>query len=117
MKDLKQKSLIIWSVVVILLTLSPMPVGTISAPANSDKLAHIVLLGIFSFLVFMNLVPRFKEWKAFLLSVILSSIFAALIEIIQIFVPGRTSDFFDFLAGTSGAFIFALAATLFNKKK
>jgi VanZ family protein len=117
MKNLKQKLLFIWSLVVIVLTLTPMPVGIISAPTYSDKVAHIVLFGVFSFLVFLNLVKKYKEWHAFFLSVLLSFIFSGFIEIVQIRIPGRTACWFDLLASVSGAVAFASASVLVKKNK
>ncbi len=117
MKNLKQKLLIIWFAVIIVSTLAPMPVSTISASTYSDKIAHIILFGLFSFLVFFNLAAKYKEWRAFFLSVISSFIFSGLIEIIQIHIPGRTASWFDFFAGVLGAVVFALAAALISKNK
>jgi VanZ family protein len=117
MKNFKQKLLIIWFAVITVSTLTPMPVSTISAPAYSDKIAHIILFGFFSFLVFLNLAAKYKERQTFLISVISSLIFSGLIEIIQTRIPGRTASWLDIMAGVFGALVFTMAAIILNKKK
>ena len=81
-------------------------------PANSDKLAHLLLYGVLGAL-FLRARPDFVERRepsrrlavlCILLSFIFCALFGAVDEWHQPFF-GRTKDVFDWLADASGALI------------
>jgi len=75
-----------------------------------DKLGHMVLYGILSFLV--SLALNFKKLKIGKIyvyyGVLLVFIFAFIEELTQGFYPNRTLDFFDLLADLVGLTLFSL---------
>ena len=62
-----------------------------------------------------------KEWKAILISIITSFLYACTDEFHQLFVAGRTSQFTDVLIDTSGAIIgaiiFSILMAIISKSK
>ena len=72
---------------------------------NADKLAHMAEYFILSLLVYLALVKAHtcKAPAAAVFSVIIISIYGASDEFHQNFTPGRTVDFFDWLADLTGA--------------
>jgi hypothetical protein len=69
---------------------------------DSDKWMHIVLFGGLAVMLRWNLV-EFR--RAFLISVGVASIFAALTELVQALIVYRSAEFEDFLAGALGALL------------
>src|SRR5438094_6997194 len=75
--------------------------SVVAAPdfSGSDKVAHFFVYGLLG-----TLVCRLgRGWRAALWSLLAVSTFGATDEWHQYFVPGRSCDFFDWLADTSGA--------------
>jgi VanZ family protein len=77
-----------------------------------DKLAHAFLFGSLAFLIVRLLVlfPALKIKIAISAAVVLSVFYAALVEYLQLFIPGRSMSEFDLLAGLIGVFIAVLFA-------
>jgi VanZ family protein len=70
-------------------------------PGFSDKLEHVfafVVLGTVTVLA----APRSFSWQRFLA---LSVSFAAVLEVTQVFVPGREASFLDLSASLTGAIL------------
>ena len=73
--------------------------------AMGDKLAHLLVFAILSLLIHRGLAqerglsPARARWIAFLIT----SIYGALDEFHQLFVPMRTVEFADWIADTLGA--------------
>ena len=83
-----------------------------------DKLQHILAYGALSFTIGLWISPLF--WKnrkvlALLLTTLIGSAYGAIDEFHQYFVPGRSSDIWDWLADTMGAFLGALAIMILFK--
>jgi len=77
---------------------------------HMDKLVHAGEFGLLAFLVFRAMLwPQFKGFQrhqlvnAIISVMILASIYAAIDEIHQMYVPGRAAGFGDLLADISGA--------------
>jgi VanZ family protein len=69
-----------------------------------DKIVHIILFGVVTFLVNISISARgFGQKFAAIISFIGGSAYAGLAEIIQLFVPGRDCSLHDFYAGVIGA--------------
>jgi len=84
-----------------------------------DKLQHLLAYGALGFAIGLWASPAF--WKrrpalAVLLTTLAGSVYGAIDEIHQHFVPGRVCDFWDWVANTLGAFLGALAILLLAKK-
>ena len=89
-----------------------------------DKVVHILMYATFAFLCLWGYRKQFidngVEYKkrAIWLAVIISIAYGGLTEIIQeTLVPGRTGDWFDFLADSIGTGIGALVFYLFFHRK
>lgn len=72
---------------------------------NADKLAHMAEYFILSLFVYLALVKvhAFRTPAAAFFSIMIVSIYGASDEFHQNFTPGRTVDFFDWLADLTGA--------------
>ena len=79
------------------------------------KSAHIIVFAALGFCFANTLKYRLKGRKLFLISVCLTSFYAVTDEVHQIFVPGRSGRFEDWLIDTAGALIgVSLAFILWN---
>ena len=92
-------------------TTLPQPPGLL----GWDKLQHFIAYGILGFAIGLWISP--PTWKqrprlALLLTTLAGSIYGAIDEIHQYFVPGRHSNILDWAANTMGAFTGALALML-----
>ncbi|MCP4570012.1 MAG: VanZ family protein [FCB group bacterium] len=85
-----------------------------------DKLAHFGEYFLF-FLLTYRALANFREgqphFSVYIVSVVLSIIFAALDEYHQSFVKGRQSDIYDLGADTIGIVLGALLHYLFGRRK
>ena len=93
----------------------PRPPG----PLGWDKLQHLLAYGAFGFAVGLWMSPAF--WKnrvalALLVTTIIGSIYGAIDEVHQYFVPGRHSNVWDWVANTLGSLLGALAIMVVMRK-
>jgi VanZ family protein len=89
----------------------------INQMVNFDKIVHMILFGVVTFLMNGSLILKgFSRKSAAIISLLAGAAYAGLAEIIQLFVPGRTCSIYDFYAGVIGAII-ALAVIHFIKFK
>jgi len=84
-----------------------------------DKLQHLAAFAVLAVAVGLWVSPSF--WKrrsvlSLLLIAVVGSAYGAVDEIHQYFVPGRFSNFWDWLADTLGAFLGAAAVLLLMRK-
>jgi VanZ family protein len=73
-----------------------------------DKLAHFVEFGLFAFLAFRSfsqMSHRITANRAVLISALFLSFYAALTEVVQQYVPGRSSDLYDLIMDVLGALV------------
>ena len=89
-----------------------------------DKVVHILMYATFAFLCLWGYRKQFIDngiayrKRAIWLAIIISIAYGGLTEIIQeTLVPGRTGDWFDFLADSIGTSIGALVFYLFFHRK
>ncbi len=71
---------------------------------------------IFSLLIYLA-ASQYKIKNSFLIAVLTASFFAILIEVLQLFVPLRTSNFFDALSGILGSFLILFFKIKKRRKK
>ena len=83
-----------------------------------DKIGHLVLMGVFSFLVNLMLGARsFQIWKIrYLWGSLIVFVIVTLEEISQIFIRGRSFDLTDLAADYLGIFLFGELARLFHQR-
>jgi VanZ family protein len=106
----------VWTILVFVAIAYPSPdIPDITKFDFSDKIVHMILFGVFSFLTNGALRARgVGKKRAKLISFLGGAAYSGLAEIIQLFVPGRSSELFDFYAGVVGA---VLAIVFISLKK
>ena len=89
-----------------------------------DKVVHLLMYAAFAFLCIWGYRKQFisngkaYQKKALLLAVVISIFYGGLTEILQEYlVPGRTGDWFDFLADSIGTLLGVLVFHLFYRHK
>lgn len=88
---------------------------------SADKLAHISIYFVLCWFfhrafLFQQSLPLFKKWSL-LSAFILTCLYGYFDEVHQLFVPGRTYDYFDMLADAIGAFIYVILAVGVSRYK
>ena len=88
-----------------MLALDSIPGRDLPAVSGVDKLAHLALYGVLGALSTNAVVPPSQRPGARVLGAVILgvSMFGAMDELHQAFVPGRTPDVRDWLADTAGA--------------
>lgn len=96
----------------ILFILTSLPTGLALKTDFSDKVNHFGAYGILSVLLFLNLKLQYKneviKKYAGTFTIIIASIYGMLDELHQIFVPGRSAEFWDWLADFAGSVVAVL---------
>ncbi len=93
----------------ILFVATTLPAQDLPKTGVSDKIEHFLAYLILS--VLLNLTVMFQnkysglKKKAWLYTLIVCLIYAALDEIHQLFIPGRDCDIFDWLSDSSGVLL------------
>lgn len=85
-----------------------------------DKILHFIEYSIFSALLFLAFFTSGKEFlkkHAFLISSLVGIAYAVSDELHQKFVPGRSCEFFDFLADSLGIIVIQIGIWLYLKRK
>jgi len=93
----------------------PRPPG----PLGWDKLQHLIAYGALAFTIGLWVSMAFwkrRPWCAVLLTTMVGSVYGAIDEIHQYFVPGRHCDILDWVANTIGSFLGALAMMFIMRK-
>ena len=98
---------------IILFILTSLPTGlAIETKDISDKFLHFGAYGLLSILLYLNLYfqDKIKILNKFpaTFTVLIASIYGLLDEIHQMFVPGRSAEFLDWLADFSGSLVAVL---------
>jgi len=108
-KRLRYLITIFWTILIFVLLTIPLPQTKDAGASYADKIVHAVLFGVFTFLIYYSLVLGVKNRKKLLFfSVLLGIFYSFLGEVLQFFIPSRTSSELDLLAGISGILISAL---------
>ena len=96
----------IWFIVITILTLSPhVPIPDLAA--GQDKLEHIVAFGILALFICRSFKPdtKYSPVDKVLVAALIVTIYGALDETIQGFVPHRDASIWDLTADIFGAFL------------
>ena len=107
--------LLLWTLIIFLLTLTPLPANPYTGTAHLDKMVHFLLFGIFAYIFIKSRAEEFEKRKLLIISFCVSAFFAGMIELLQNFSPGRSCDFWDFFAGAIGSVCFLAFAVYKNK--
>jgi VanZ family protein len=101
--------LLIWSVIILFLTLFPgdnISPPEFLLPAHLDKIIHYVLFLVFAILCYYSFPGNSQSGKinpvSILMIVAISLVFGGIIEFLQRFIPGRGSELADILADGAG---------------
>lgn len=84
-----------------------------------DKIIHFLEYAIFAVLVyrsFSNISDRLSDRSIFLLSILFLSLFAALDETYQKFIPGRQPDLTDAISDISGSILILILLWLWRRR-
>ena len=95
-----------WSILICILLFLPLSIG--GEPflfAGEDKLVHLGMFGGWSFLLSMSLVSYEDGFLSQFITVVIVIAFAGGSEYTQQFIPGRGSDWIDFLVDLLGGMI------------
>jgi VanZ family protein len=88
---------------------------------SSDKLVHIAVYGLLAALCYISLVHQKKfpilAKNAFLITVLIVSLYGATDEFHQYFVPNRDCEFWDWLADFIGAVVMIILIKYYLVKK
>jgi epoxyqueuosine reductase len=98
----------------------PMPPSNGSGISILDKLVHIFIFGVLSFLIFRvrQLEKNHGDIYQGATTFIITTVYAYICELYQTFVPGRTASDYDLMAGMIGAALgIILAIRMFKNKK
>lgn len=104
-------------VALLVLTLAPLPAlaDRLASTDHFDKVAHFVLLGGLTVMLYWTLAAESRPPMGRVVGP--AAAFAALIELLQAPLPYRTTDVWDFVWGTVGAFVaYGLVALLANRR-
>jgi VanZ family protein len=82
-------------------------------PGQWDKLGHFSAYGLFAVLGFFIVTTR-KSYQQLCLGIIL---FSAVMEVLQHYIPGRVSSFYDLGANTLGVALGGIIATALLESK
>lgn len=117
---------IVWSVIILVLTLSPrvyVPQELSWDLFRVDLLAHAFLFAVLVWLLIISFTKqqadRALQSNAAYLAIAMAMAFGVLIEVLQGFIPERSFEYLDMAANTMGAFlgwgVFTIGKTLMKK--
>lgn len=110
---------LIWAVLVAVLMLLPSDAFPKSDLLSYDKLAHIAVFGICSFLLCyaMSLAPLKKTIRTSFIAFSICTVYSSSLEYLQQFVPGRMFDTYDFIANFTGGLVGVIFFSIFIRQK
>jgi len=124
MKLLKaDRALILWSLSIFLFMILPIsPDSTVDRIGNdinySDKVFHLILFGVFAFLLASTFQARnVKKVNIYIFGFLISSFYAGLSELMQLFTATRTASWGDFFSGVIGIAATFLIIYVRDRKK
>ncbi|KYG85702.1 hypothetical protein AWW67_00200 [Roseivirga seohaensis] len=110
---------VLWAIVLAVLMLLPQDSFPESKLLSYDKLAHLGVFGILSFLVLLG--KRNKEDKvrlenkSLIRALTICIVYGLVLESLQSVVPGRMTDIYDLLSNTIGAIAGVVVFSTFIK--
>jgi VanZ family protein len=114
-KDKQSKKFIYAALVfywMILLVATSLPTHSLPDIGGGDKIKHFSAYMVLSVLLSLSLLvqdkSRFLKKYAFISAVVIAAVYGLFDEIHQMFIPGRTCEFMDWVADVGGAITGAL---------
>jgi VanZ family protein len=110
---------IIWALILGIVMLLPQDQFPDSQLLSYDKLAHIAVFAMLSFLISVacSHKGRGKTTKSTIRALTICLVYSSLLECCQHFVPGRTLDGYDFLANYTGGLVGVIIFSIFIRQK
>lgn len=113
---------IVWSVIILVLTLSPgvyIPQEFDWKLIREDLLAHFFVFAVLVFLMMQGFTRQHTNASlrsnASVYAVVIAVVYGGVLEVIQGFIPERSFDYFDMVANAVGSFSGWGAFTLMSK--
>jgi len=106
---------LIW--LLIILSFSVIPVQGLQAGHPMDKIAHFVIYGITSIILFRILRKKMSLLKTTVFSISFASLYGLAIELIQHVLPWREFSFLDEASNFSGALVFSVIYAIREYKR
>lgn len=113
---------IVWSVIILVLTLSPgvyIPQEFDWNLIREDLLAHFFVFAVLVFLMMQGFTRQHTNASlrsnATVYAVVIAVVYGGVLEVIQGFIPERSFDYFDMVANAVGSFSGWGAFTLMSK--
>lgn len=94
---------------VIVLSLVPLP--STGTAVYQDKIAHFLMYGIMGFLAYIS-VPSEGRRKYLLVFIVL---LGAALELIQVYIPGRSASYIDLVANTGGVVFVIFLSWIYSR--
>lgn len=104
-----QTIFIAYTLFVIVLSLLPLP--STGASLYKDKIVHFIMYGLMGFLVYIS-VPSHSRRKHLLIFIVL---LGAALELIQIYIPGRSASYIDISANTAGVIFVIFLHSVYSR--
>ena len=108
---IRQTALAIYLAVVLIGTLAPLSGSAFDKVSAFDKLMHLAMFGGLAFLLMLSFNPPRRS--NFLKAVVLASVLAGGVELVQGILPFRSAEWWDFVTGAAGTVVGAFAALAF----
>ncbi len=110
---------IIWAVILAILMLLPQDSFPESKLLSYDKLAHVGVFAILSFLVLMGILGKKGKHtrKQQIIALTISIVYGSLLEYLQTYMPGRMTDLYDFIANCTGGVVGVIIFSIFTRQK
>ena len=107
---------LLWAGVILFAT--SMPTDFVPKQVSAfDKVAHFSMYGVFAFLFTSAAMGGRFAQRAAIVAVVCVTAFGAADEWHQRFIPGRSTEFADWVADTSGAIVGTAAAILYRRRR
>lgn len=100
---------IIWSLLIMLVSLLPQGTSSSNYGSGTDKFIHLVMYAVLSLLLVVGFQKQslntYLKFNAIKIALIASNIYGILIELLQLFTTARTFEIHDVLANSGGTLI------------
>jgi VanZ family protein len=102
---------------VVVLTLTSIPNPDVPSVPGADKVAHVIMYGVLGWLAAVALQGARRVFLAHAAALAGIAVLAALDELHQLFIPGRSADLADWLADMTGAVLVLLISAMALRRR
>ena len=107
---------LLWAGVILFGTSLPQAVVPVQT-SQFDKIAHFSIYTVFAYLLTRQLLDITTRWRSAAIAVAIAVVFGALDEWHQRFIPGRSTEFADWMADSAGAMVGALTCVAIARRR